>query len=112
MIFAVSNSDGYEGLGYDLLQYPPHHMSWWTPNCFGALRELFPLRLEKVLTERLACYHIDAYLEWNARHLRQRSGSYRLIFNRVTLRVYRRLLSRGLRQFSTRHALYSQFTCL
>jgi len=25
LIFAVPNSDGFEGLGYNLLQYPPHH---------------------------------------------------------------------------------------
>ena len=112
LIFAVPNSDGFEGLGYNLLQYPPHHMSWWTPNCFRALQKLFPLRLEKVLAEPLARDQIDAYLAWNARHLRERLGSYRLIFNRMTLPIYRRLLSSGLRRFSTGHALYAQFTCL
>jgi 2-polyprenyl-3-methyl-5-hydroxy-6-metoxy-1,4-benzoquinol methylase len=112
LVFSVPNSDGFQGLGYELLQYPPHHMSWWTPNCFRALQKFFPLRLEKVLTEPLAPYHIDDYLAWNARHLRQRSGSYRLIFNRMTVPIYRRLLSRGLRRFSTGHALYAQFTCL
>jgi SAM-dependent methyltransferase len=112
LIFGVPNSDGFMGLGYDLLQYPPHHMSWWKPNCFRALQELFPLRLEKVLTEPLARNHIDQYLAWNARHLRQTSDSYRLIFNRMTVAIYRRLLSRGLRRFSTGHALYAQFTRL
>ena len=112
LIFAVPNSDGYEGRGYDLLQYPPHHMSWWTHDCFRALQELFPLRLEKLLTEPLRREFIDYYLAWNARYLRERSGSYRLIFNRMTLPIYRCLLSRGLHRFLTGHALYAQFTCL
>jgi SAM-dependent methyltransferase len=112
LLFAVPNSAGFEGLGYDLLQYPPHHMSWWTPNCFRALQRFFPLRLEKLLKEPLARAHIDSYLAWNARYWRQRSSSYRLIFNRMTLPVYRRCLSSGLRRFSTGHALYAEFTRL
>ena len=112
MLFTVPNSAGFEGLGYDLFQYPPHHMSWWTPNWLRALQEFFPLRLEKLLKEPLARAHIDNYLAWNARYWRQRSSSSRLIFNRMTLPIYRRCLSKGLRRFSTGHALYAQFTRL
>jgi SAM-dependent methyltransferase len=112
LLFVVPNSAGFEGLGYDLLQYPPHHMSWWTPNCFRALQRFFPLRLEKLISEPLAHAHIDSYLAWNARYWRQRSSRYRLIFNRVTLPIYRRCLSRGLRRFSTGHALYAEFARL
>lgn len=112
LLFVVPNSAGFEGLGYDLLQYPPHHMSWWTPNCFRALQEFFPLRLEKLVSEPLAPSHIDSYLAWNARYWCERSSSYRLIFNRMTLPIYRRCLSRGLRRFSTGHALYAEFTRL
>jgi SAM-dependent methyltransferase len=112
VLFAVPNSAGFEGLGYDLLQYPPHHMSWWTPSCFQTLQRFFPLRLEKLLAEPLARAHIDNYLAWNARHWRQRSRGGRLIFNRMTLPIFRRCLSRGLRRFSTGHALYAQFTRL
>src|SRR5215472_1377467 len=112
VLFAVPNSAGFEGLGYDLLQYPPHHMSWWTPNCFRALQEFFPLRLEKLLNEPLARAHIDNYLAWNACHWRQRSSRYRLLFNRITLPIYRRGLAQGLRRFWTGHSLYAQFTRL
>ena len=111
LIFAVPNADGLRGSA-------PISFNIHRTMCRGGraivseLGDLFPLRLEKVLSEPLARDHIDIYLAWNARHLRQRSGSYRLIFNRVTIPIYRRLLSRGLRRFSTGHALYAQFTCL
>jgi 2-polyprenyl-3-methyl-5-hydroxy-6-metoxy-1,4-benzoquinol methylase len=112
LVFAVPNSGGFEGLGYDLLQNPPHHMSWWTADCFRSLPSLFPIGLEKILAEPLAREHIENYLLWHIRHLRERSRHYRWIFNWITLRIYRRFLMAGLRRFCTGHALYAQFVKL
>jgi SAM-dependent methyltransferase len=109
VVLAVPNSAGFEGLGYDLLQYPPHHMSWWTSDCFRALERLFPIRLEKAVAEPLAAEHVSNYLTWTARHLRERSRNYRWLFNRRTLAIYRQFLAAGLRRFCTGHALYAQF---
>lgn len=112
VVFAVPNSAGFEGLGYDLLQNPPHHMTWWTADCFRSLPSLFPLSLDKVIAEPLARGHIHNYLRWNMLHLRERSRRYRWILNRKTLPIYRRFLSAGLRRFCTGHALYAQFVKL
>jgi SAM-dependent methyltransferase len=109
---AVPNSAGFEGLGYDLLQYPPHHMSWWTAFCFRSLPSVFPLRVEKIITEPLAREHIHNYLVWHMWHLRERSRHCRWIFNGRTLPIYRRFLSKGLRRFCTGHSLYAQFVKL
>jgi SAM-dependent methyltransferase len=108
--FAVPNSLGFVGLGYDILQYPPHHMSCWTADSFRALSLLFPLRLEKIIAEPLAVEHVDIYLQWNLRHWRERARLSRWIFNGKTLRLFRKLLQqRGLRRLFTGHSLYAQF---
>jgi SAM-dependent methyltransferase len=109
IVFAVPNSDGFVNLGYDLLQYPPHHMSWWTAGNFRSMSSLFPIRLEKVVVEPLAEEHIEIYLKWNMWYLRERSGYYYWILNGKLIPIYRRLLKAGLRRFLTGHSLYAQF---
>jgi 2-polyprenyl-3-methyl-5-hydroxy-6-metoxy-1,4-benzoquinol methylase len=109
VVFAVPNSAGFEGLGYDLLQYPPHHMSWWTEECFRSLPHLFPIRVEKIIAEPLAREHIQNYLDWHMRSFQKRSHLGRLIFSQNTLRIYYKCLLAGLRRLCTGHALYAQF---
>jgi len=110
IVFAVPNSAGYEGLGYDLLQYPPHHMSLWTPTVFRALPSLYPVRLDKLVCERLAGDHVRDYVAWNVRDFRRHSPRFRWVLNRVTIPVIRWLLRAGLRKICTGHAVYVQFT--
>jgi 2-polyprenyl-3-methyl-5-hydroxy-6-metoxy-1,4-benzoquinol methylase len=109
MAFAVPNSAGYVGLGYDLLQNPPHHMSWWTVACFRSLSNLFPIRIERIIVEPLARINVQNYLEWYMRSARQRSPRYSWIFSQKALRVYRKCLSTVLGRLCTGHSLYAQF---
>lgn len=113
IVFAVPNSAGYVGWGNDLLQYPPHHMSWWTARCFRSLQSLFPIKLEKIVAQPLAPEHVDNYVAsmiWSAE---KRPRPFRFISNRTMLRLYRKVLRsglrRGLRRFCTGHSLYAQF---
>jgi len=108
--FAVPNSSAFTGFGYDILQYPPHHMSWWTAESFRSLCSLFPIRLEKILVEPLAAEHIDIYAKWNLRHWQERFQHFHWILNDKTLRIYRRLLQQtSFRRWCIGHSLYAQF---
>jgi 2-polyprenyl-3-methyl-5-hydroxy-6-metoxy-1,4-benzoquinol methylase len=112
LVLAVPNSAGFEGLGYDLLQYPPHHMSWWTANCLRSLQQFFPMRVERMIVEPLAREHLDNYLDWHKRSVCKRSTLYSRIFSQKALRIVRKCLSAGLRHLCTGHSLYAQFVKL
>jgi 2-polyprenyl-3-methyl-5-hydroxy-6-metoxy-1,4-benzoquinol methylase len=112
IVFAVPNSAGYLGLGNDLLQYPPHHMSWWTARCFRSLQTLFAIKLEKIVAQPLALGNVENYLAskiWWAQKRRRQS---RWNTNRIILGIYRRGLRAGLRRFCAGHSMYAQFVKL
>ena len=112
VVFAVPNSAGWTGFGYDLLQYPPHHMSWWTADCFRALESLFPIRVEKIVLEPLASDHVSQYVGAHTRRLREQTPQLRWLLNRLSLPVFEAALRTGLRRFCTGHTLYAQFVKL
>jgi SAM-dependent methyltransferase len=45
---------------------PPHHMTRWHAGVLRALPDWFPLRLEHIVTEPLAPYHVPAYTQRRA----------------------------------------------
>jgi SAM-dependent methyltransferase len=109
IVFAVPDSAGYEGLGYDIMQFPPHHMSHWTAESCRALERFYPMRAERILRQPLAREHVWNYLKWNARAARERSPAARWLYNRATLPLFRLCLEAGVRRLCTGHSLYAQF---
>lgn len=108
LIFCVPNSESFLKYQYNLLDMPPHHMLQWCEYSFRALEELFPVKLEKVMLEPLAAYHVPGYLtSWGNRYLPYLLG--KLVFNRYTLPFYKAFLNLGLRKFLVGHSLYVQF---
>jgi 2-polyprenyl-3-methyl-5-hydroxy-6-metoxy-1,4-benzoquinol methylase len=63
LIFGVPNSQGFIKFDKDdLLNQPPHHITRWSEQCFRKFPVIFPLKLQKVLFEPLAAYHLDWYV--------------------------------------------------
>lgn len=63
IVLSVPNAGSFiRHAGGNLLDMPPHHMTRWRAETFGALPGLFPLRLERIALEPLAPYHVDWFL--------------------------------------------------
>jgi 2-polyprenyl-3-methyl-5-hydroxy-6-metoxy-1,4-benzoquinol methylase len=109
LIFCVPNAESFLKYQYNLLDMPPHHMTQWTGATFKSLENIFPVKLEKVLKEPLADYHIHGYLYSYCNHIRSISPLGKLIFNKYTLPLYQYLLKSGLRKFITGQSIYVEF---
>lgn len=99
MICGVPNAESFLKHQYNLLNLPPHHMLHWSEASFRALEKFFPMKLERVLFEPLAAYHVVLYLNAWSRHYRASTDWGKLVFNRCSLPLYRLLLNCGLRKF-------------
>jgi 2-polyprenyl-3-methyl-5-hydroxy-6-metoxy-1,4-benzoquinol methylase len=109
LIFCVPNVESFLGHQYNLLDMPPHHMLQWSEDAFKALEKIFPLKLEKVIREPLETYHVSAYIHAYGRYFNSITPLSRILFNRLTIPVYERLLHFGLRKKLTGQSLYVQF---
>lgn len=109
LIFCVPNAESFLKYQYNLLDMPPHHMTQWTAATFKNLESIFPVKVEKIIKEPLAEYHIGSYLSSYCNHIRSISPLGKLIFNKYTLPLYQYLLKSGLRNFVTGQSIYVQF---
>lgn len=109
LIFCVPNAESFLKYQYNLLDMPPHHMTQWTASTFKALENLFPLKLEKIIKEPLADYHVNSYLRAYSHHICNISPLGKMIFNRYTILWYEYLLQSGLRKLVTGQSIYVQF---
>jgi 2-polyprenyl-3-methyl-5-hydroxy-6-metoxy-1,4-benzoquinol methylase len=109
LIFCVPNAESFLKYQYNLLDMPPHHMTQWSAETFKSLENIFPVKLEKVLKEPLANYHIHSYLYSHCNHIRSILPLGKLIFNKYTLPFYQFLLKSGLRYFVTGQSIYVEF---
>ena len=88
LILSVPNAESYLKYQHNLLDMPPHHMSKWSKTTFQALANIFPLKLENVLYEPLASYHVNAYLQAHSNRVPYRLR--RLFFNKYTFLYYKK----------------------
>jgi 2-polyprenyl-3-methyl-5-hydroxy-6-metoxy-1,4-benzoquinol methylase len=109
LIFCVPNIKSFLGYQYNLLDMPPHHMLQWSEDSFKALEELFPLKLEKVVYEPLSSYHVSSYLHAHSQHFRTITPLSQIVFNRLTIPIYEKLLQFGLRKQLIGQSIYVQF---
>lgn len=109
LIFCVPNSESFLKYQYNLLDMPPHHMLQWSEYSFRALEELFPVKLEKMLYEPLATYHVSGYLAACGNRFQSIAPLGKLVFNRYTFPFYKIFLNLGLRKLLVGQSLYVQF---
>jgi 2-polyprenyl-3-methyl-5-hydroxy-6-metoxy-1,4-benzoquinol methylase len=109
LILCVPNSQSFLKYQYNLLDMPPHHMTQWEIAAFQSLENIFPVKLQKVIKEPLAQYHVDGYLNAYSNHLCSISILAKILFNRYTNDIYSYILKSGLRKFLTGQSIYVQF---
>lgn len=109
LIYCVPNAESFLQHQYNLLDMPPHHLTRWSKATFQALESLFPIQLEKLRFEPLAPYHISGFLKAYSKHFRSVSPIYKVAFNKLSLPLYHKALSLGVRHFLRGQSLYAQF---
>lgn len=109
LIFCVPNIESFLGHQYNILDMPPHHMLQWSERSFRALENLFSIKLERVEREPLASYHVSSYVRVYGDYFRKVMPLSRLLFNRLTMKIYDRLLNLGLRKKLIGQSIYVQF---
>jgi 2-polyprenyl-3-methyl-5-hydroxy-6-metoxy-1,4-benzoquinol methylase len=64
VMFAVPNSGGFLGVQPDnILNMPPHHITWWAEGVFWHVAAQFGLEVIATEAERLSLSHMDAYAD-------------------------------------------------
>ena len=109
LILSVPNSESFLRYQFNLLDMPPHHMTRWSKKTLKTVETLFPLKLEKLLTEPLQDYQIQAYLGAYAQHLRSLSPLMKILVNRFTLFILSGIIRAGLKNLLIGQTLYVQF---
>jgi SAM-dependent methyltransferase len=109
LIFCVPNSKSFLRYQYNLLDMPPHHMLHWSEESFRALEQLYPIKVERVVYEPLARYHISGYLAAYGDHFLPKHALGRLLLQGLVLPICRRGLALGLNRFLTGQSLYVRF---
>jgi 2-polyprenyl-3-methyl-5-hydroxy-6-metoxy-1,4-benzoquinol methylase len=109
LIFCVPNVESFLGHQYNILDMPPHHMLQWSESSFKALESLFSIKLERVEREPLASYHVSSYVRVYGDYFRKITPLNRLLFNRLTMKIYDRVLNLGLRKKLIGQSIYVQF---
>lgn len=66
LVVSVPNADGFMGaLSNNVLNLPPHHVTWWPSDALASLTSLLPLEIVERVDDELAPEHYGVY----ARHL-------------------------------------------
>lgn len=110
LIYCVPNSESFLKHQYNLLDMPPHHMLQWSKESFKALETLFPVKLDKVVYEPLASYHVSGYINAHSNYFNSASPFGKLFFNRYTIPFYKKILGLGFRKLVTGQSLYVKFS--
>jgi 2-polyprenyl-3-methyl-5-hydroxy-6-metoxy-1,4-benzoquinol methylase len=109
LMLAVPNAESFLKYQYNLLDLPPHHMNQWSEFTFKYLEKMFPIKLEKVIKEPLASYHVLGYIDAYSGYWQSVSPLAKILFNRATIPIYRKILNTEMRNFITGQTLYVQF---
>ncbi|MEA5452267.1 class I SAM-dependent methyltransferase [Leptolyngbya sp. CCNP1308] len=109
LIYCVPNSKSFLHHQYNILDMPPHHVTRWSENTFRALENLFPIKLEVLRFEPLAIYHISSFLGAYSNYFKSISPLYKIPFNRLSLSMYHKVLTLGMRRFFRGQSLYARF---
>lgn len=91
----------------DLLNQPPHHISHWDEGVFRSLENFLPIKVRQIHREPLAPYHFEWFISAWSSLLCARIGLIpgRMLLNRITKPLIKKLLEHGLRHFISGHTL-------
>ena len=109
LILCVPNAQSFLKYQYNLMDMPPHHMTQWEILTFKSLENIFPIKLERVIKEPLARYHVNGYINAYSNYFYSICPQAKILFNRYTNNIYSYILKSGLRHFLTGQSIYIQF---
>lgn len=95
LIVCVPNRDSFLRYQYNLLDMPPHHMTRWNATTFKFLQELFPLKVNRIVFEPLARYHIPGYVSSYGQYWRDRLPLGRHVFSNSKLQYLTNFLEKS-----------------
>lgn len=111
LVFSVPSADSYVGLAVNnLLNFPPHHVTWWSDTALKGLAARFGLELVALHHDTLADEHVESYVHTLLLRAFDRPGrSIGLIDTSMRSRILHRLarlfvplLARGMRYAALR----------
>ena len=110
LLLAVPNSEGFlRHAKNDLLNQPPHHVTRWSRKTFESLERLLPAKVERVLHEPLADYHLSWYADIQMSRL-----PYVPVVSGIAYRLARHILiplarATGIYKRAQGHTIYARF---
>ncbi len=111
LIISVPNNDSFIKLDKNLfLNMPPHHMGLWNKTSLMALSEVFDLKVENIIPEPLAQYHLDWYINLNVTHRILKSKIFGSVFRKLKLRSLYSFLVKSFRKSIKGHTILIVFT--
>lgn len=84
-----------------ILDCPPHHMGRWNASAFQYLTKVFPLKLEKIIYEPLAEYHLDWYISEMLSNEQDDNG--------VVQKIIKRLMTKLLVSYVKAYGIYKRW---
>jgi SAM-dependent methyltransferase len=95
LIISVPSADSFLRFAFNnVLNCPPHHVSWWSDEALRSIGRLFGLQVKRFYNDHLADEHLEAYLNTLIiRALDSRVSRLGLVGNSVRFRVYAKLAS-------------------
>ena len=112
IIFGTPNSQSFIKYSHNLLDLPPHHMGGWNDNSYRFLEQLFPIKLEKIIFEPLAPYHVDYYLATMTAKSAELGFCERFFYQWNQGALFRAFLKLGGRSFIKGQSMLAVFTKL
>lgn len=106
LIISVPNNDSF--IKYTqggILNFPPHHMGWWSKKPLLYLKNIYDLSLHNMYYEPLQTYHINWYLDTIINRWFPNKTLKRKIFNKLRLRGLLRGIVKTLRHFIKGHSI-------
>lgn len=106
LLLGLPNAASFVKYGFNIYQYPPHHLSSWAPAVLLRLPQHFPLKTVRILREPLQAHQVEWYIAAYESLLR-RCGLGFLIHPWLRTRIIRRLRASRLRRLLTGEAIYA-----
>lgn len=95
LIISVPSADSFLSLAVNnILNCPPHHVSWWSDEALRSVGRIYGLHTKSIYNDRLADEHVDGYLNTLViRGLDAKGKRIRVVDYSLRLRVYYKIAS-------------------
>jgi len=110
LILSTPNSRSFLRHSFNLLDMPPHHMSGWSVQSYRFLENTLPLKLEKIMYEPLARYHVNYFMETYSSRFPERHDLRGAWARGAIGELSRKLLNSGMRSMIRGQSMLAVFS--